>query len=142
MATASKTKLDLATLRTVPSSVWALGFVALLMDISSEMIHALLPVYMITVLGASTLTVGFIEGIAEATGAFVKVFSGALSDRLGRRKMLTVGALWDTVGPSGTFFAGAAFATLALLGLVAVRTQSALPGIQASNMKPIDRSKL
>jgi MFS family permease len=90
MATATKANLDLATLRTVPRSVWILGFVSLLMDISSEMIHALLPVYMITVLGASTLTVGFIEGIAEATGAFVKVFSGALSDRLGRRKMLTV----------------------------------------------------
>jgi MFS family permease len=90
MAAANKTNLDLATLRTVPSSVWVLGFVSLLMDISSEMIHALLPVYMITVLAASTLTVGFIEGIAEATGAFVKVFSGALSDRLGRRKMLTV----------------------------------------------------
>ena len=58
------------------------------MDISSEAIHALLPVYMVTVLGTSTLAVGWIEGIAEATAAITKVFSGALSDRLGRRKGL------------------------------------------------------
>jgi MFS family permease len=60
------------------------------MDISSEMIHALLPLYLVTVLGASTLTVGIIEGIAEATTSIVKVFSGALSDRLGKRKLLAV----------------------------------------------------
>ena len=62
----------------------------MLMDISSEMIHALLPIYMVTVLGTSVLTVGIIEGIAEATAAIVKVFSGALSDWLGRRKGLAV----------------------------------------------------
>src|SRR5258708_40319603 len=66
----------------VPSGVWALGFVSLFMDMSSEMIHALLPVYLVTVLGTSTITVGFIEGIAEATGQITKIFSGALSDRL------------------------------------------------------------
>jgi MFS family permease len=60
----------------------------MLMDISSEMIHALLPVYLVTVLGTSTLTVGFIEGIAEATASITKVFSGALSDWLGKRKLL------------------------------------------------------
>jgi MFS family permease len=60
----------------------------MLMDISSEMIHALLPVFLVTVLGTSTLIVGIIEGIAEATAAIVKVFSGALSDWLGRRKGL------------------------------------------------------
>jgi MFS family permease len=59
------------------------------MDISSEMIHALLPVYLVTVLGASTLAVGFIEGIAEATANITKIFSGALSDWLGKRKLLT-----------------------------------------------------
>jgi MFS family permease len=59
------------------------------MDISSEMIHALLPVYLVTVLATSTLTVGFIEGIAEATANITKIFSGALSDWLGRRKLLT-----------------------------------------------------
>ncbi|ARP94453.1 MFS transporter [Bordetella genomosp. 13] len=74
----------------IPRSVWALGFVSMLMDISSEMIHALLPLYMVAVLGTSVLAVGIIEGIAEATASITKVFSGALSDRLGRRKLLTV----------------------------------------------------
>jgi MFS family permease len=81
-------RLDLDTLRALPSGVWALGFVSLLMDISSEMIHGLLPIYLVTVLGASTLTVGLIEGVAEATAACVKIFSGSLSDVLGRRKFL------------------------------------------------------
>lgn len=72
----------------LPAGIWALGLVSMLMDISSEMIHALLPVYLVTALGASTLAVGFIEGVAEATAAITKVFSGALSDWLGRRKLL------------------------------------------------------
>ncbi|RTL76101.1 MAG: MFS transporter [Bradyrhizobiaceae bacterium] len=62
----------------------------MLMDISSEMIHALLPVYMVTVLGTSMATVGFIEGLAEATASITKIFSGALSDWLGKRKLLAV----------------------------------------------------
>ena len=70
--------------------MWVLGFVSLLMDVSSEMIHSLLPLFMVTVLGASALTVGVIEGIAEATALLVKVFSGVLSDYLGRRKELAV----------------------------------------------------
>lgn len=74
----------------LPAGIWLLGFVSLLMDVSSEMIHALLPVYMVVVLGTSTLAVGVIEGIAEATASITKVFSGALSDRLGRRKGLVV----------------------------------------------------
>ena len=74
--------------RDIPGGVWALGIVSLLMDVSSEMIHALLPLYLVTVLGTSTLTVGIIEGIAEATASIVKIFSGALSDRLGKRKLL------------------------------------------------------
>lgn len=74
----------------IPAGIWALGFVSMLMDISSEMIHALLPVYMVTVLGTSTLVVGIIEGIAEATASIVKVFSGALSDWLGKRKLLAI----------------------------------------------------
>lgn len=72
----------------IPRGVWVLGFVSLLMDISSEMIHALLPVYLTTVLGISVLTVGFIEGIAEATAMITRIFSGAFSDWLGRRKLL------------------------------------------------------
>jgi MFS family permease len=74
--------------REIPRGVWALGIVSLLMDISSEMIHALLPLYLVTVLGASMLAVGVIEGIAEATVSIVKIFSGALSDRLGKRKLI------------------------------------------------------
>lgn len=68
--------------------MWALGCVSLLMDISSEMIHALLPAYLVTVLGTSVLTVGVLEGIAEATASVTKIFSGALSDWLGKRKLL------------------------------------------------------
>jgi MFS family permease len=74
----------------LPGSVWALGVVSLLMDASSELIHALLPIFMTTVLGASMVTVGLVEGIAEATAAMLKVFSGALSDWLNRRKLLLV----------------------------------------------------
>ncbi|PWE49609.1 MFS transporter [Thioclava sp. NG1] len=74
--------------RGLPMGIWALGFVSLFMDVSSEMIHALLPVYLMTGLGATALAVGVIEGIAEATAAITKVFSGALSDRIGRRKEL------------------------------------------------------
>jgi MFS family permease len=77
-----------ASIRDIPAGVWILGFVSMLMDISSEMIHALLPVYLVTVLGASMVTVGVIEGIAEATASMTKIFSGALSDRLGQRKWL------------------------------------------------------
>jgi MFS family permease len=74
--------------RRLPSGVVALGLVSLFMDISSEMIHSLLPVFLVTVLGASALSVGVIEGVAEATAAFAKVFSGAVSDWIGRRKPL------------------------------------------------------
>jgi MFS family permease len=77
-------------LRDIPAGVWALGFVSMLMDVSSEMIHALFPIYLVTVLGTSALTVGVIEGIAEATASIIKVFSGALSDWMGRRKLLAV----------------------------------------------------
>ena len=74
----------------VPAPVWVLGFVSLLMDISSEMIHSLLPVFMVTGLNASAFAVGIVEGVAEATALIVRVFSGALSDYIGRRKPLAV----------------------------------------------------
>jgi MFS family permease len=74
----------------IPRGVWVLGLVSLFMDVSSEMIHALLPVFLVTVLGASVTAVGFLEGIAEATASITKVFSGTWSDRLGKRKALTV----------------------------------------------------
>jgi MFS family permease len=74
----------------LPSGVVALGLVSLFMDVSSEMIHSLLPVFLVTVLGASALSVGFIEGIAEATASIAKVFSGVISDWMGRRKPLVL----------------------------------------------------
>ncbi|AXS81406.1 MFS transporter [Dechloromonas sp. HYN0024] len=74
----------------MPRGIWMLGCVSLLMDISSEMIHSLLPLFMVGALGASALMVGVIEGLAEATALIVKVFSGALSDYLGKRKGLAV----------------------------------------------------
>jgi MFS family permease len=76
--------------RALPRSIWALGFVSMFMDISSELIHGLLPVFMASVLGASMVTIGLVEGMAEATAAIAKVFSGALSDYLGKRKWLAV----------------------------------------------------
>ncbi|CAZ87573.1 putative Permease of the major facilitator superfamily [Thiomonas arsenitoxydans] len=74
----------------LPRTVWMLGFVSLFMDMSSELIHALLPVYMTTVLGLSVLSVGVVEGIAEATASMLKVVSGVWSDRMGSRKWLAV----------------------------------------------------
>ena len=74
----------------IPAGIWVLGLVSMCMDISSEMIHSLLPLFLVDVLGASALTVGLIEGLAESTALIVKVFSGALSDYLGKRKALAV----------------------------------------------------
>ena len=79
-----------STLAQIPRGIWVLGFVSLLMDISSEMIHSLLPLFMVTTLGASALTIGLVEGAAESTALIVKVFSGVLSDYLGRRKGLAL----------------------------------------------------
>lgn len=76
--------------RRLPGAIWALGLVSLLMDISSELIHSLLPVFLVTGLGASMVTVGLLEGAAEATALIVKVFSGALSDWWGKRKPLAL----------------------------------------------------
>lgn len=72
----------------VPRTVWVLGFVSLFMDISSEIIHALLPLFMTTTLGLSVAMVGLVDGIAEATANLSKIFSGYVSDRIGRRKPL------------------------------------------------------
>ncbi|WP_035483771.1 MFS transporter [Paraburkholderia phenoliruptrix] len=77
-------------LESIPRSVWILGCVSLFMDVSSEIIHSLLPMFLMVSLGASAATIGLIEGIAEATAPIVKVFSGALSDYLGNRKWLAV----------------------------------------------------
>src|ERR1017187_7382686 len=74
----------------IPRGVWFLGFVSLFMDISSEMIHSLLPVFVVSVLGVSTTALGLLEGVAEGTVSLVRVFSGAISDWLGKRKLLAL----------------------------------------------------
>ncbi|MDE2600443.1 MAG: MFS transporter [Rhodocyclaceae bacterium] len=79
-----------APLKQIPAGVWVLGFVSMLMDISSELVHSLLPMFMVMTLGTSAFVVGLIEGLAESTALIVKIFSGALSDYLGKRKGLTV----------------------------------------------------
>ncbi|CAI8940382.1 MFS transporter [Kosakonia quasisacchari] len=79
-----------STLGRIPAGVWVLGGVSMLMDISSEMIHSLLPLFMATTLGASVVIIGLIEGLAEATALMVKVFSGMLSDYIGKRKGLAL----------------------------------------------------
>ncbi len=78
------------TFRDLPSGIWAIGLVSMFMDISSELIHSLLPVFMSTTLGASMMTIGLIEGVAEASSAITKVFSGVISDYIGKRKLLAV----------------------------------------------------
>ena len=90
MAEAHRDTADRVSSDRVSSGVWVLGFVSLFMDVSSEMIHSLLPLFMVTSLGASALAVGLIEGLAESTALIVKVFSGAVSDFLGKRKGLAV----------------------------------------------------
>lgn len=77
-------------IRTIPRSIWALGFVSMFMDISSEMIHSLLPLFLVSVLGVTATALGLLEGLAEGTVNIVKIFSGALSDWLGRRKALAL----------------------------------------------------
>lgn len=74
----------------LPASIWVLGLVSLFMDISSEMVHSLLPMFMVGTLGVSVVVVGLIEGLAEATALIVKVFSGVISDYFGKRKALAV----------------------------------------------------
>ncbi|MEJ2142274.1 MAG: MFS transporter [Gammaproteobacteria bacterium] len=74
----------------MPKAIWVLGFGSLFMDMSSELVHSLLPIFMASVLGASMLTIGIIEGVAEATAAITKVFSGAISDYFRKRKLLVV----------------------------------------------------
>lgn len=93
--------------RSLPKSIWVLGFGSMFMDISSELVHSLLPIFMATVLGASMVTIGIIEGVAEATAAVTKVFSGALSDYFRKRKFLVVlgyglGAITKPVFPLAT----------------------------------------
>jgi MFS family permease len=90
VASLSTTPSSGSSLGRIPSGVWALGFVSLFMDISSEMIHSLLPLFMVTTLGTGAVAVGIVEGLAESLALVVKVFSGTLSDYLGKRKALAL----------------------------------------------------
>lgn len=116
-----------------PKNVFVLGLVSLFMDISSEMIYPLIPLYLNNVLHASKTSIGIIEGIAESTASILKVFSGWLSDRLGKMKgtgygiyhtvtglaalpsSIIGGALWQHIGPQALFFYGA---TMSLLSCI------------------------
>lgn len=111
----------------LPAAIWALGLVSLLMDVSSELVHSLLPVFLATAIGASALTIGVIEGLAEATALGVRVFSGALSDYWGKRKGLALlgyglGAL------SKPLFALAPGAALVLVARLIDRTGKGIRG--------------
>ncbi len=96
----------------IPAGIWVLGFVSMLMDISSEMIHSLLPLFMVTTLGTSVFIIGIIEGLAQSTALIVKVFSGILSDYIGKRKGLAV------IGYAMGAFSKPLFAVASTAGLV------------------------
>jgi MFS family permease len=87
---AARADAQISSRRRLPLTIWALGFGSLLMDTSSELVHSLSPVLLVTLLGASVVAVGIIEGVAEGTAAATKVFAGALSDYFQRRKTLIV----------------------------------------------------
>lgn len=159
------------SIRGIPGGVWALGFVSMFSDASSEMIHSLLPVFLVTVLGISATAIGMLEGIAEATVLVVKMFSGTLSDLADAKTISALllgvalwglhmgfsqgllaamvadtepnerrgtafglfslmsgialfaasalaGGLWDRIGASATFYMGAGFAGLSVVGLL------------------------
>jgi MFS family permease len=116
-----------STLRRIPRPIWILGFVSMLMDISSEIVHSLLPMFLVAGLGTSVATVGLIEGIAEATAPIVKVFSGSLSDYLGNRKWLAV-AGYALAAASKPFFAIAASAQVVLAARFADRIGKGIRG--------------
>lgn len=120
-------RADTAHRPRIPRAIWALGFVSLLMDISSEMIHSLLPVFMVASLGASAFMVGLIEGVAEATALIVKVFSGALSDYWGKRKPLAVLG-YGLVAISKPMFALASTAGLVLAARLTDRIGKGIRG--------------
>jgi len=106
-----------SALARLPAGIWTLGTVSMLMDVSSELIHSLLPLFLVTTLGASALTVGVIEGVAEATALITKIFSGYLSDYFRKRKPLAVlgyglAALSKPIFPLASSLAWVVFARL------------------------------
>lgn len=116
-----------STLRKIPSAIWVLGFVSMLMDISSEIIHSHLPMFLVSTLGTSVQVVGLIEGLAEAASPSVKVFSGTLSDYLGKRKWLAV-AGYALGAVSKPFFAIAPSAGFVLTARVVDRIGKGIRG--------------
>jgi len=111
----------------IPRTVWALGFVSLFMDLSSELVHALLPVFLVTTMGMSVTAFGVLEGAAEATALIVKVFSGAISDYLGRRKgLLLLG--YGLAALSKPLFPLATTPTLAVTGRMLDRVGKGIRG--------------
>jgi MFS family permease len=116
-----------STLRRIPGPIWILGFVSMLMDVSSEIVHSLLPMFLVAGLGAGMTAVGLIEGIAEATALIVKIFSGSLSDYLGNRKWLAV-AGYALGAASKPFFAIAASAEVVLAARFADRIGKGMRG--------------
>jgi MFS family permease len=90
----------------IPRNLWAVSVTSFLTDISSEMVQNLLPLFLANVLGVRTVTIGLIEGVAESTSSLLKVFSGALADRLGVRKSLAVaGYALSAIAKPGFYFA-------------------------------------
>src|SRR3979411_360005 len=104
-----------SALARIPAGVWTLGAVSMLMDVSSELIHSLLPLFLVTTLGASALTVGVVEGVAEATALITKGFSACLSEYFRKRKLLWVlgyglAALSKPIFPLASWLAWVVFA--------------------------------
>jgi MFS family permease len=111
----------------IPRTVWVLGFVSLLMDTSSEIIHALLPLFLTAQLGLSVAMVGLIDGVAEATASITKLFSGYISDRVGKRKpLILIG--YGLAAASKPFFALAGSASLVFGARFADRIGKGLRG--------------
>ena len=90
MAVVEKSSANKPSVKNLPRNIWAVGFTSMFMDISSEMVMNILPLFLSNVLGVQTSIIGLIDGIAEATASILKLFSGWLSDRLGGRKWLAV----------------------------------------------------
>ena len=95
-------------LRSLPRNIWVVTVTSFLTDISSEMIFNLIPLFLANVLGVGTAVIGLIDGIAETTASLTKVYAGALSDSLGRRKWLAVaGYALSAVSKPFLYFANA-----------------------------------
>lgn len=102
-----------ADLRRLPRNIWAVGATSFLMDISTEMVVNLVPLFLANVLGVGTAVIGVIEGVAESTASVLKVFSGWMSDRLGRRKWLAVGGYALSAAAKPFLYIAASWGTVA-----------------------------